>query len=373
MGYRLGVDLGTTWTAAAVFDGDRPTMVGLGNRALQIPSVVFVPSAGEVLVGEAAERRAVAEPGRVAREFKRRMADPIPLYIDGRPYSPRALTAELLRWVVARASERLGARPAELTLTYPANWGSYRRGLLDEVCASAGLDGLAVTYRTEPEAAAAQYVYRSAAGAEGSLLVYDLGGGTFDVCVLEAQDGTYSIVGQPAGLDDLGGIDFDEMIFARVIERHAPEDLDIADPATVAALNRLRARVHRGQGGPLLRHRRDHPRHPPRRRHQLPASSPGVRGDDPAGDPQDGGAHPERHQGQWHRSVGASGDRPGGRFVAHPAGLRAPVPRARCARRRRHPSQARRRARGRPTPAERRDGPAVTAPSGQPTGSPEAV
>jgi len=215
-------------------------MIGLGNRALQIPSVVFVASNGEMLVGEAAERRALAEPHRVAREFKRRIADPVPIYVEGRPYSARQLTAELLKWVVARTNERIGAPPSELTLTYPANWGTYRKGLLDDVCALAGIDGLPVTYCTEPEAAAAQYVFRSAITAQGSLLVYDLGGGTFDVCVLNALRGSYAIVGRPAGLDDLGGIDFDELIFRRVLEHCASLDIDQADPATVTGLNRLR-------------------------------------------------------------------------------------------------------------------------------------
>lgn len=240
MAYRLGVDLGTTWTAAAVFDGRQPTMVGLGNRALQVPSVVFVGPSGEILVGEAAERRALVEPDRVAREFKRRMADPVPIYIKGVPFSPRELSAELLRWVVARTTERTGSAPAAVTLTCPANWGEYRRSLLEEVSSLAGIDELAVTYRSEPEAAAAQYAFRTATPVQGSLLVYDLGGGTFDVCVLGATDGRYAVVGRPAGLDDVGGIDFDEMIFSRVIQHCDLEGLGSAGPDVNAALNRLR-------------------------------------------------------------------------------------------------------------------------------------
>ncbi|HEY0239107.1 MAG TPA: Hsp70 family protein [Friedmanniella sp.] len=240
MGYRLGVDLGTTWTAAAVLDGARPTMVGLGNRALQIPSVVFVAADGELLVGEAAERRARSQPWRAAREFKRRFADPVPLYIAGQPYAPTRLTAEVLRWVLGRVGERLGEPPDALTITYPANWGPYRRSLLDEVCALAGVDGTPVTYCSEPEAAAAQYTARTASGADRPLLVYDLGGGTFDVCVLEARNGAYALTGEVAGLDDLGGIDFDEMIFQRVVEHVGPDGLDSAEPEVVHGLHRLR-------------------------------------------------------------------------------------------------------------------------------------
>ena len=88
MSYRLGVDLGTTFTAAAVSNGMPATMVGLGNRALQIPSVLFLTPEGDFLVGESAERRGLAQPDRVVREFKRRIGDSVPMLIAGAPYSP---------------------------------------------------------------------------------------------------------------------------------------------------------------------------------------------------------------------------------------------------------------------------------------------
>src|SRR3954471_10159015 len=112
--YRLGVDLGTTYTAAAVGNGGAPTMVGLGNRALQIPSVLFLNDDGEFLVGEAAERRGVAEPDRLVREFKRRIGDHVPILVAGSPYSPQALTARLLRWVVDTTTQRMGGPPASV-------------------------------------------------------------------------------------------------------------------------------------------------------------------------------------------------------------------------------------------------------------------
>ena len=111
MGYRLGVDLGTTFTAAAVDDGTSPAMLGLGNRALTVPSVVFLSPDGTFLFGEAAERRAAAEPARSAREFKRRIGDTVPILLAGQPFSPQALSARLLAWVVSIATERQGAPP----------------------------------------------------------------------------------------------------------------------------------------------------------------------------------------------------------------------------------------------------------------------
>ncbi|MHB8465410.1 MAG: Hsp70 family protein, partial [Acidimicrobiales bacterium] len=99
MPYELGVDIGTTWTAAALHRDGRVEMVTLGDRSPMIPSVVVVAEDGSVLVGESAERRAASEPDRVAREFKRRVGDPTPLVLGGAPWSAEALTAKLLRFV----------------------------------------------------------------------------------------------------------------------------------------------------------------------------------------------------------------------------------------------------------------------------------
>ena len=96
MGYRLGVDLGTTYTAAAVHVDGRVEMLGLGIRAMQVPSVVFVRRDGEIVVGEAAEQQGAADPSRVVREFKRRIGDSVPLVVGGAPFSAQALTARLL-------------------------------------------------------------------------------------------------------------------------------------------------------------------------------------------------------------------------------------------------------------------------------------
>ena len=187
MPYRLGVDLGTTFTAAAVADGStEPTVIGLGNRALQIPSVLFLKADGEFLVGEAAERRGLTEPDRLAREFKRRIGDHVPIMVAGAPFSPQALTGHLLRWVVDRASERMGEPPAEVVLTHPANWGPFRLELLDQVAVMAGL--ASASRCTEPEAAAAQYAAQNRVAPGDKVAVYDLGGGTFDACVLEKTD-----------------------------------------------------------------------------------------------------------------------------------------------------------------------------------------
>src|ERR671916_3222686 len=195
MPYRLGIDLGTTFTAAAVADGSEPTVIGLGNRALQIPSVLFLNPDGKFLVGEAAERRGLTEPDRLAREFKRRIGDHVPIMLAGAPFSPQALTAHLLRWVIDTATERMGEPPSQVILTHPANWGPFRLELLDQVAVMAGVDS---TRRcTEPEAAAAQYAAQTRINPEDKVAVYDLGGGTFDACVLEKTGSGFHPLGTP--------------------------------------------------------------------------------------------------------------------------------------------------------------------------------
>ncbi len=240
MGYRLGVDLGTTFTAAAVGNGRAPTMLGLGNRALQIPSVLFLRDDGGFLVGEAAERKGLVDPARVVREFKRRMGDPVPLLVGGTPFSPQALTARLLTWVVATANERMGSAPDEVVLTYPANWGAYKRELLDQVIAMADV-GAARTC-PEPQAAAVQYAARSPLDPGDRVAVYDLGGGTFDVCVLEKTRDGFAILGNPDGVEHLGGVDFDEAVFQHVVDALGSviSELDLSTAEAQAALARLR-------------------------------------------------------------------------------------------------------------------------------------
>lgn len=247
MSYRLGVDLGTTYTAAARLDRDaadgsgrEPALVALGTRALQIPSVLFRTDDGEFLVGEPAERRGLIEPARLVREFKRRIGDPVPMLVGGAPYSPQSLTARLLRWVVDTTTERLGEPPAELVVTHPANWGPYKLELLEQVVSLAGVGP--ATLCAEPVAAAAQYAAQNRVAIGDRVAVYDLGGGTFDICVLEKTATGFAVLGTADGVEHLGGVDFDEAIFHLVLDQLPRESLgaDLGDPALTSGLARLR-------------------------------------------------------------------------------------------------------------------------------------
>jgi molecular chaperone DnaK len=242
MSYDLGVDLGTSFTAAAVAHEGRVSMVTLGEESIASPSVVFAHQDGTLLTGEAAEWRAVGDPMRIARGFKRWLGDPTPLIIGGAPYAPAALLAALLRDTVARVTQAEGEPPSRVVLSCPAVWGPYRLERFGEVPRLAGLTDPSVTLVTEPEAVAAHYASERRLGAGELIAVYDLGGGTFDATVLRARPGGMEILGTPEGIERLGGIDFDEALLAHAnqLVDGAVGHLDPADPAAGAALTLLR-------------------------------------------------------------------------------------------------------------------------------------
>ncbi len=244
MPYQLGIDLGTTYTAAAVARDGRTEIVNLGNRSASIPSLVFVRDDGEMLVGEAAARRATSEPERVAREFKRRLGDPTPILLGGTPYGTDALMAAVLRHVVDTVSRLQGEAPERVAICHPANWGPFKLDLLQQAVRRADLGSAELL--TEPEAAAIHYAAQERVEPGEVVLVYDLGGGTFDAAVLRktaAGSGVgFEVLGEPEGIERLGGIDFDEAVFGYVRGFIAPQlaALDPDDPTVLADLARLR-------------------------------------------------------------------------------------------------------------------------------------
>jgi molecular chaperone DnaK len=240
MQYGLGVDLGTTQTAAAVWAEGRVEVARLGSRRAEIPSLVFVKPDGGLLIGEAAERRGQSEPARLAREFKRRMGDPVPILVGGAPFSAHALTAKLLRHVLDTVTQLQDGPPTAVTITHPANWGPYKKEQLDQAVRLA--DAGPVQLRSEPEAAALQHATSRRIANGETVAVYDLGGGTFDVAVLRRDGEGFVLLGEAEGVEQLGGIDFDEAVFGHVLGvlGSMADGVDPADPEAVASLNRLR-------------------------------------------------------------------------------------------------------------------------------------
>jgi actin-like ATPase involved in cell morphogenesis len=227
MGYYLGVDLGTTFTAAAVQRGNRAETVSLDQLAMVMPSIVFARSDGILITGSTADRRGRSEPDRVAREFKRRLGDSTPIILGGTPFPAEALMAALLKSVVHHVAEVEGEAPAATCVTCPANWGAYRRELFTQVLLLAGIPQALVL--TEPEAAATHYASSRPLPADAKIAVYDLGGGTFDATVLRRDEQGIEVLGTPQGLEHLGGMDFDEAIFSHV-RRQLGGLLDQLDP-----------------------------------------------------------------------------------------------------------------------------------------------
>jgi actin-like ATPase involved in cell morphogenesis len=249
-GYELGVDIGTTFTAAAVLrnGAQRPEMVTLGTRAAAVPSVVLVREDGSILIGEDAEQRATTSPDRVARAFKRRMGDPTPIFLGGSPWSAEALTGALLREVLYRTAQREGAWPNRVVVTHPANWGSYK---LDVLKQATRLADVHVTYEflSEPEAAAIHYASQARVETGTVICVYDLGGGTFDATAVTKTAEGWRQLGMPEGIERLGGLDFDAAIFEKVRSDHATQfdALDPDDLLAIAAASQVRAECTRGK------------------------------------------------------------------------------------------------------------------------------
>jgi hypothetical protein len=245
--YGVGVDLGTSFAAAAMTHAGTLDMVRLGGQAMVTPSAAYLDENGTLLTGEAADRLGLKDASRVAREFKRRLGDPTPVILAGAPHSPTALMAALLRSILDTVSQVRGGPADDVVLTHPAVWGPYRREQFAAIPALAGLprpgdppaEGRpTVRTVTEPVAAATYYCSTHPLPADGLLAVYDLGGGTFDSAVVRNGEDGLEIVGTPEGIEWLGGADFDQAILDHVNRQlgGAINQLDPADPGTAALL-----------------------------------------------------------------------------------------------------------------------------------------
>jgi molecular chaperone DnaK len=248
MTYQLGIDLGTTYTAAAISratdrSGGGVDVVTLGARSATVASVMYLADDGSVLVGEAAERRALTDPDRVVREFKRRIGDDVPMMVGGRQYQSHELAARMTRWVVDLVTEREGGPPRRIAVTHPASWGTHKKDVFAGALRNLGLS---VTFLAEPQAAAVSYASAERVDPGSTVAVYDLGGGTFDAAVVRKTSGSgFELLGQPEGIERLGGIDFDEVVFGFVREAVGDklDTLDPEDPDVLSAVARLRREV----------------------------------------------------------------------------------------------------------------------------------
>jgi molecular chaperone DnaK len=208
MAKAVGIDLGTTNSVVAVLEAGEPVVIPNAEGGRTTPSVVGFAKSGEVLVGEVAKRQAITNPDRTIRSVKRHMGTGWTVDIDGKDFTPQEISARILGKLKRDAEAFLGDSVTQAVITVPAYFDDAQRTATKEAGTIAGLEVLRII--NEPTAAALAYGLEKE-GADQTVLVFDLGGGTFDVSVLEIGDGVFEVK-STAGNSKLGGDDWDQRI-----------------------------------------------------------------------------------------------------------------------------------------------------------------
>ena len=206
MAKAVGIDLGTTNSVVAVLEGGDPVVIANAEGSRTTPSIVAFAKNGEVLTGEPAKRQAITNPDRTLRSVKRHMGTSWTIDVDGKDYKSQEISARILSKLKRDAEEYLGEDVTQAVITVPAYFDDAQRTATKEAGAVAGLEVLRII--NEPTAAALAYGIEKD-GAEQTILVFDLGGGTFDVSVLEIAEGVFEVK-STSGDTKLGGDDWDE-------------------------------------------------------------------------------------------------------------------------------------------------------------------
>ena len=231
----IGIDLGTTNSCVAVLEGGEPTVIANAEGARTTPSVVGFAKNGERLVGETAKRQAITNPDRTISSIKRHMGENYKVTIDNKDYTPQDISAMILGKLKADAESYLGEKVTEAVITVPAYFSDAQKQATKDAGKIAGLDVKRII--NEPTAAALAYGLDKDE-ASHKILVYDLGGGTFDVSILELGDGVFEVLATN-GDTRLGGDDFDEALLAFMADSFAKENgVDLR--ADKMALQRLK-------------------------------------------------------------------------------------------------------------------------------------
>ena len=207
MGKIIGIDLGTTNSCVAVMEGGKPVVIANTEGARTTPSVVAFTKTGERIVGEAAKRQAVTNADKTIASIKRHMGTDFRITIDDKKFSPQEISAMILQKLKADAESYLGETVTEAVITVPAYFNDSQRQATKDAGRIAGLDVKRII--NEPTAAALAYGLDNEK--EQKIMVYDLGGGTFDVSVIEIGDGVIEVLAT-SGDNRLGGDDFDERV-----------------------------------------------------------------------------------------------------------------------------------------------------------------
>lgn len=218
MGKVIGIDLGTTFSCVAVMEGGEATVISNAEGSRTTPSVVAFSKAGERLVGQVAKRQAVTNPDSTVLSIKRHMGTDYKVNIQGKEYSPQEISAMILQKLKSDAEAYLGETVTQAVITVPAYFTDSQRQATKDAGKIAGLEVLRII--NEPTAAALAYGLDK--GEDHTILVYDLGGGTFDVSILELGEGVFEVKAT-SGNNRLGGDDFDEKIMNYLVDEFKKE------------------------------------------------------------------------------------------------------------------------------------------------------
>ena len=234
MGKIIGIDLGTTNSCVAVMEGGKPVVIANAEGLRTTPSVVAFSKTGERLVGDPAKRQAVTNADKTISSIKRHMGTDYKVEIDGKKYTPQEISAMILQKLKSDAENYLGEKVSEAVITVPAYFNDAQRQATKDAGKIAGLDVKRII--NEPTAAALAYGLDNEH--EQKIMVYDLGGGTFDVSIIEIGDGVIEVLAT-AGNNKLGGDDFDNAVTQYMLnDFKAKEGVDLSKDTM--ALQRLK-------------------------------------------------------------------------------------------------------------------------------------
>ena len=219
MAKTIGIDLGTTNSVVAVMEGGKPTVIANAEGSRTTPSIVGFSKTGEKLVGQLAKRQAILNPDKTIASIKRHMGEDYKVNIDGKDYTPQEISAMILRKLADDASNYLGEKVTSAVITVPAYFNDAQRQATKDAGKIAGLDVLRIV--NEPTAAALAYGLEK--DKSEKVLVFDLGGGTFDVSILEIGDGVHEVL-STSGDTHLGGDDFDQKVLDWICEEFKKQE-----------------------------------------------------------------------------------------------------------------------------------------------------
>lgn len=234
MGKIIGIDLGTTNSCTAVMEGGKAVVIHNAEGSRTTPSVMALTKNGERLIGDAAKRQSAANPERTVASIKRHMGTDYRVKLDGKNYLPQEISAQILMKLKADAESYLGTQVTEAVITVPAYFNDAQRQATKDAGRIAGLDVKRII--NEPTAAALAYGLDN--GTAQKIMVYDLGGGTFDVSVIQIEDGVIEVLAT-SGNNRLGGDDFDQAVADYLVETFKKTDgIDLK--SNVQAMQRIR-------------------------------------------------------------------------------------------------------------------------------------